>query len=138
VSLDGDRLASTHGDAASMVECLGQELQALEMSPYQARVLGALLQLGTGTSLEVAELSGIPRTSIYKVMEALGAQGLVERVPARWPASWTCIGWEAVVQRLEAAGEERARQQRVQLRRLRQLLAGVAPADSRSTSTCHG
>ncbi len=109
-------------------ESLRRELQELGLRPYEARVLLALLRAGSANSAQLAELSGVPRTSTYQVMEALTEQGLAERVPTHGPAVWTCSGWEAVVDALDAAEEERLREHHARTLQLRQILAEVLPA----------
>lgn len=115
---------------ATVMESLRRELEGLGLPPYQARVLAALLQLGTANSNELARLSGIPRTSTYPVMEALAAQDLVERLPTLGPAEWTCRSWKTVVKALEADGYERMRQYEAQLGRLRKILAAVSTKEA--------
>ena len=101
------------------------ELQELGLRPYAARLLLALLQVGSGTSSQLAQRSGVPRTSVYQVMEPLIQQGLVEAVPTVGPAVWTCPGWEEVVDILDDAEEERLRQHHQRTERLRQEMADV-------------
>ena len=48
------------------------------LSDYEAKALVALISKGTLTAKEIAEISGIPRTSVYDVMNSLMAKGLVE------------------------------------------------------------
>lgn len=98
------------------------------MRPYGARLLLALLRTGSGTSAQLAELSGVPRTSVYSVMETLSEEGLVEAVPTVGPAVWTCPSWEVVVDLLDAAEEERLRQHHERTQRLREELVHVIPA----------
>jgi sugar-specific transcriptional regulator TrmB len=112
---------------APMPDSLRRELQELGLRPYEARVLLALLRAGSANSAQLAELSGVPRTSTYQVMEALTEQGLAERVPTHGPAVWTCQGWEAVVDVLDAAEEERLRQHHARTSRLRTALAEALP-----------
>jgi len=113
---------------SAVPESLRRELQDLGLRPYEARVLLALLRAGSANSAQLAELSGVPRTSTYQVMEALTEQGLAERVPTHGPAVWTCSGWEAVVDALDAAEEERLRKHHARTLQLRQILAEVLPA----------
>ena len=109
-------------------DSLRLELQELGLRPYEARVLLALLRAGSANSAQLAELSGVPRTSTYQVMEALTEQNLAERVPTHGPAVWTCGGWEAVVDALDAAEEERLRQHHARTVQLRQVLSETLPA----------
>lgn len=53
-------------------------LKSFGLSDYEAKALVALLSKGTLTAKEVSELSGIPRTSVYDVMDSLVSKGLVE------------------------------------------------------------
>lgn len=117
-------LATEHGP--SVMESLCTELLGLGLPSYQARVLAALLQVEKANSAELARLSGIPRTSTYQVMEALAAQGLVDRLPTIGPAVWTCNSWKAVIRSLEVAGEERMREYDARLARLRKILAALS------------
>ena len=130
MSKDRERKSATaSGDGSSKVlESIRWELQELGLRPYAARLLLALLRTGSGTSAQLAELSGVPRTSVYQVMQALTEQGLAEAVPTYGPAVWTCPGWEVVVDLLDAAEEERVRQHHERTRRLRQELAHILPA----------
>lgn len=109
------------------MESLCAELSGLGFSPYQARVLAALLQVETANSVELARLSRVPRTSTYKVLEALAEQGLVERLPTIGPAAWTCHTWKAVVRNLEQAGKQHKRDFDVRLTRLRKILTALSP-----------
>lgn len=113
---------------AQVPESLRRDLQELGLRPYEARVLLALLRAGSANSAQLAELSGVPRTSTYQVMEALTDQGLAERVPTHGPAVWTSAGWEAVVDVLDAAEEERLRQHHLRTRQLRQAMSEVLPS----------
>lgn len=113
---------------SAVPDSLRRELQELGLRPYEARVLLALLRAGSANSAQLAELSGVPRTSTYQVMEALTEQGLAERVPTHGPAVWACSGWEAVVDALDAAEEERLREHHARTLQLRQVLSEVLPA----------
>lgn len=53
-------------------------LKNFGLSEYEARALVALISKGTLTAKEVSEISGIPRTSVYDVMDSLITKGLVE------------------------------------------------------------
>jgi len=120
-------------DVPALPDNLRRELQELGLRPYEARVLLGLLRAGSANSAQLAQLSGVPRTSTYQVMEALTDQKLAERVPTHGPAVWTCAGWEAVVDQLDAAEEERLRQHHERTRRLRKAMAEVLPSKSGKT-----
>jgi len=121
-------------NAPELPDSLRRELQELGLRPYEARVLLALLRAGSANSAQLAHLSGVPRTSTYQVMEALTNQHLAERVPTHGPAVWTCAGWEAVVDLLDAAEEERLRQHHERTRRLRKAMAEVLPAKPKASA----
>lgn len=53
------------------------ELKKIGLSENEAKVYLALLELGSATAQEVAEKSGVKRTTIYVQIEALMKQGLV-------------------------------------------------------------
>ena len=108
-------------------EPLQRDFQELGLSPYSARVLLALLRLGSANSADLARVSGVPRTSTYQVLEELSARRLAARLPGNGPAVWTTPGSGEVLERLDAAEEERLRQHRARTSRLRQALAETFP-----------
>lgn len=57
---------------------LVEVLKSFGLSEYEAKALVALVSKGTLTAKEVSEISGIPRTSVYDVMNSLLSKGLVE------------------------------------------------------------
>jgi len=101
----------------------------LGLRPYEAQVLVALVRAGTADSGALARLSGVPRTSVYQVMEGLTAQGLAEEVPSHGPATWLCRGWATVLDRMDAIREEEHRSHRVRTAELRRGLAEHLPSD---------
>lgn len=122
-------VADRRSSSSGLERWLSQELQELGLPPYQARVLLALLWAGPATSKTLAAMSGIPRTSIYPVMGALIELGLARRLPGDGPAVWTCRGPDAVVDVLEAAGQEDLRQHLARTGRLRRALTDAIPND---------
>jgi sugar-specific transcriptional regulator TrmB len=116
-------MASEEQLAGLLPEPLLRELQELGLSPYAARVLLALLRLGSANSADLARVSGVPRTSTYQVLEELSAKRLAARIPGDGPAVWTTPGSAEVMERLDAAEEERLRQHRSRTARLRETLA---------------
>ncbi len=57
---------------------LVEALKTFGLSEYEAKVLLALIAKGELTAKEIAEFSGVPRTSVYDVIKSLMAKGLVE------------------------------------------------------------
>ena len=53
-------------------------LKSFGFSDYEAKALLALLSRGPLSAKEVSEVSGIPRTSVYDVMNSLVSKGFVE------------------------------------------------------------
>ncbi len=120
--------------AGSNPEGLLQEFEKLDLSPYEARVLVALLRLGSANTAHLARQSGVPRTSTYQVLEELDRKGLAFRLPTQGPAVWASPGPEAVLDRLDAAQEERLRRQRACTAQLRETLARALPEPSPGAS----
>ena len=60
------------------MEKLVEALKSFGLSEYEAKVLLALIAKGELTVKEVAEFSGVPRTSVYDVIKSLMEKGLVE------------------------------------------------------------
>lgn len=115
---------------AAVPEELRREFEDLGLSPYEARLLLAMLQLGPATTLELAHVSGVPRTSTYPVLEGLQAKQLAHRVPGEGPAIWASVGRDDILTRLDAAEQERLRQHRARAERVRTMLAASLPEDS--------
>ncbi|PLS75852.1 MAG: hypothetical protein CYG61_04715 [Actinobacteria bacterium] len=113
--------------AGPVAEGLRREIEELGLSSYEAAVLLALLQVGSATTLQIARLSRVPRTSTYQVLEDLHAKQLAERVPGEGIAVWASPGRQIVFDRLEAAFEERLRQHRARSARVQETLAEALP-----------
>jgi sugar-specific transcriptional regulator TrmB len=112
---------------APLPEALLREFEELDLSPYEARVLLALLRLGSANSSQLARHSGVPRTSTYQVLEELNRRGLAQRLSVEGPAVWASPGRDEVFDRLDALQEERLRQHRERTARLREMLAETFP-----------
>uniref|UniRef100_A0A7J2TL29 TrmB family transcriptional regulator n=1 Tax=Archaeoglobus fulgidus TaxID=2234 RepID=A0A7J2TL29_ARCFL len=63
-------------------------LKSFGFTEYEAKALITLISKGVLTAREIAEFSGIPRTSVYDVMASLKAKGFVEEIgkPVRFRA----------------------------------------------------
>jgi len=112
-------------------ERLAREFEDLGLGPAEARVIVALLQLGSAKSAQLAKAAGVPRTGIYQLIEALQEKGLVLRVPAGGAAMWTTPGQDKILDRLHsallAAQQERVQQHALRATILRELLAEALP-----------
>jgi DNA-binding MarR family transcriptional regulator len=113
--------------AAPVPEELRRELEDLGLSPYETRLLLAMLQLGPATTLQLAQVSEVPRTSTYPVLNGLSERGLAHRLPGEGPAVWACVSREEILERLEAGEQERLRTQQQRIERVRSLLAEHLP-----------
>jgi len=112
-------------------QTLPRTFEELGLSPYEARVLLALLRAGSARSSHLARLAEVPRTSAYAVLESLADRRLVHRVPGDGPSVWATPGPDEVLARLEAALEaaqhERLREHRARTTDARRLLAATMP-----------
>lgn len=108
-------------------ESLVREMEELCLSPYEARIVLALLRLGSANSSQLARQSGVPRTSTYQVLEELNRKGLAQRLSVEGPAVWASPGRDEVLDRLNAAQEERLRQHQARADRVREMLAEAIP-----------
>lgn len=82
---------------------LRRGFEDLGLTPYEARVLVALLRVGSATTLQLARVSGVPRTSTYQVLESLHSQGLAVAVPGEGPARWTSLDRDQILERLHSS-----------------------------------
>ncbi len=97
-------------------------LEALGLTSYQARLLVVLCTAGDANSAELAEASGVPRTSIYAAMAGLAARGLVTVGQERWNVRWSAE-WPQVLHGLAQMGQREAEARRGDLDRLTALVA---------------
>ncbi|MDQ6928400.1 MAG: hypothetical protein M3159_07020 [Actinomycetota bacterium] len=114
-------------------ETLLNDLEELGLNGSQARVLLALLQLGSGNSTEIARLAQVPRTAVYPLLQELGSKRLAARVSSDGPAVWASPGRDEVLNRLDAAHETRMREQQARAVRVRKTLEEVVPAVAGNT-----
>ena len=120
---------------ARRAELLRRELQdVFGLNQYEARVLVAVLQLGSANSSTIARVAQLPRTNTYPVMEALEEHGLVQRLPGDGVIEWTTPGVDVVIDRLDAAMEDareaEARRRQARSSELRALVGGAFPTIS--------
>jgi sugar-specific transcriptional regulator TrmB len=90
-------------------------------------VLLVLLRLGSATTLRLAKVADVPRTSTYQVLEDLRAKGLAVQVPGGGAAVWASPGRDEVMDLLDAAEEERLAKHKARTARIRQLIAVSFP-----------
>lgn len=125
----GPRIVSPRagGGGRQAVESLRWELEELGLGNYEARVMMALFQLGPASPGQIARTAEVPRTSTYQVLEELRVKELAQRLPSAGPAVWSAHRPDEVLDRLDAAHEERLRQQKARSSRVRDSLAELFP-----------
>lgn len=106
--------------------------EAFGLNGHQARVLLALLRLGSASPAQLARLAGVHRTSAYPVLQELRARGLSQQVPGQ-SALWTSPGRDEVLNLLRTAHEERLREVKSRIETTRELLAEVVPDNQTAT-----
>lgn len=114
---------------AKAAEKLHRAFEALGLTPYQAKVQVSLLQVGPANCLELARLGGIPRTSIYQILDELDAKGTAVRLPGSGPAVWTSAGRSDVLDRLVALEEERLTELKSRSSQVAEMLDDLLPQD---------
>ena len=112
----------------SELDALVDDFEEFGLKGYQARALLAVLRLGSAPAAQVARLSGVPRTSVYPVLEDLRTLDLVRLVPGK-VALWVSLGEEEVLRRLHAVQEQRFRSLERRLEHARERLAAIGPVD---------
>lgn len=119
--------ASGAGKESGQDAALRLELEHQGLSPYEAKVLLALLRLGTATIPQLNQICDVPRANVYGVLEALGDMRVAERLPNQRPMLWTTPGREAVLDRLNAIAEDRLREHKERTERVRSMLVEAIP-----------
>lgn len=107
-------------------ETIRRNLEELGLNGYEARVLLALLEVGSASAPDLARLAGIHRTSVYPVLQELSARGLAQPLPGPKPV-WASPGRDEVLERLKAPQEEHLRALASRIDQTRELLTEVAP-----------
>lgn len=89
--------AHRYSDGVEDIDLLVQ----LGLTSYEAKAYQALLQRGSSTASQVAELSGLPRQRVYDVLAGLVAKGLASARPGQ-VARYTATPPNLVINRLLA------------------------------------
>lgn len=76
-----------------------RELEQLGLSPKEARVYLALLELGESTVSAVADRAGINRSTTYLILRALRVEGLVLELPNTKKHAFVAVSPTALVER---------------------------------------
>jgi sugar-specific transcriptional regulator TrmB len=118
---------SDAGRPAFLPDDLLHEFEQLGLSRNEARILLALLRFGSANTAQLSQISGVPRTSAYQILEELSRRGLAQRLSIDGPVTYTSPGRQAVFSCLEADQEERLRQYRGRSARLQDRLEEAFP-----------
>ena len=129
VAADGGSGASPSAMPAQAAESLYSAFEGLGLTPYQARLVVALQQAGSANCLDLAKLAGIPRTSVYQVLDELDAKGLASRLPGNGPAVWSSVGRKEALDRLVALEAERLDQLKARAGQVSKMLDELLPTD---------
>ena len=101
------------------------DFEEFGLNGYQARILLALLRVGSAAPPYLAQLAGVHRTSAYPVLEELRAKGVAQQLPGK-AAVWTTLGPGEVLERLLAAQQDRLRAIERKMEETRRALDKVA------------
>lgn len=96
-------------------------LKKFGFSEYEAYTFVHLLQLGSGTAKDVAEVGEVPRTRVYDAVEALHEAGLVD-VQHGSPKRFTPVSHESAIRKLDV-------QRKNTITELDELFDQLEPAD---------
>lgn len=88
------------------VERLASLLEGPSLTRSEARLLVAVVRLGSATHNQLTDLTGISRSNLYPALEALRAKRLVERRPG-YAAVWESSGVDRVMARVRELELER-------------------------------
>jgi len=105
------------------------DLVDLGLKPYEAKAVLGLMALPDrqGTSTEIAETGGLPRTSVYGTMDGLIKRGLAETVATVGLSKWTVGSWDVLLSRLDWEANQSLAAYRRRLRSVAQKVqAGAA------------
>ena len=77
-----------------------EKMMEYGLTEYEARTYLALLQLGVASARDVANLSRVPRTKIYSVLDDLHAKQLAEIIPER-PKKYGVVPFDTYLRTFE-------------------------------------
>ena len=82
------------------MESVVEKLQQVGLTEYEAKAYLALLNTHLNTATQVSEKSGVPRTKIYSVLEALKHKGWV-RVYSGVPLLFKAVAPQSVFEKVK-------------------------------------
>lgn len=108
---------------------LVESLQQLGLTSYEAKLLIALTQYGSGTVADIHALSGIPRSAVYGVITKLNNKGLIESQNTK-PMRYRSLSPDRLIEKLKATYENAVIFSREQLELLYKNQAGTEEENS--------
>ena len=88
-----------------------EKMMEYGLTEYEARTYLALLHLGVASARDVANLSRVPRTKIYSVLDDLHAKQLAEIIPER-PKKYGVVPFDSYLRQFER--EYKAKLQKIE------------------------
>ncbi len=80
-------------------------LKKFGLSDYEARVLVSLIKGGELTAREISEQSGVPRTSVYEIVDSLKRRGFIELSFSK-PQKFRALPVKNILENLKERSEE--------------------------------
>lgn len=111
------------------MNALIESLQQLGLTSYEAKVLIALTQYGSGTAADIHALSGIPRSAVYGVITKLRDKGIIETQNIK-PMRYKSIAPDKVIDMLKEDYEKAVRYSLEQLEEIYHAEDGHAEEDA--------
>ncbi len=105
-SADGDHPSHHHDLSSTSVTQAQSLLERLSLTSSEAKTLVALMQLGSGTPNQLAPMTGIGRTNVYRVLETLEQKELIHKLPGR-NTVWIACDAQEVIWKLRQREQER-------------------------------
>ena len=91
-------------------ESLQELRQRFKLNIYEIKIWTAILSKGIAAASELAEISGVPRSRCYDVLEGLEKKGFIIMKIGK-PIKYIAVQPEAVVERIKKRLQEDAEQQ---------------------------
>ncbi|MEJ7764823.1 MAG: helix-turn-helix domain-containing protein, partial [Acidimicrobiales bacterium] len=108
-------------------------MEGFSLSPSEAKALVAMMRLGSATPVQLAPVTGIDRTNLYRLLENLQHRKLIRKSPGR-NSVWVAADRKEIVLRLRQRVQERNRADHVALERLEGVLEHVPVAQDRAVA----
>lgn len=129
-----DRAANETTDGASAsIDQVQALLERLSLTASESRTLVALMQLGSATPNQLAPMTGIGRTNVYRVLESLQQKELVLKLPGR-NAVWVACDGDEIIWKLRQREQERFQATEATLEAARDALQSVPLAEQKAVA----